>query len=61
MMRNQLVSEIQTPRFESMQTFFPKACPREHCGGDVGRFQELEGHVYKCLLCAREVSKHVLG
>lgn len=60
MMRNQLVSEKQTPKFEAMKTFFPKACPREHCGGDVGRFQEYEGHTFKCLLCAREVNANVL-
>lgn len=57
MMRNILVSEQQSPRFDVAQIFFPKACPREHCGGDVGRFAEYEGQTFKCLTCAREVKE----
>jgi hypothetical protein len=59
-MRN-ILSANQTPKFETNKTVWPKACPREGCGGDVGRFQEYEGHTFKCLMCNREVPTHVLN
>lgn len=58
-MRN-LVSQQQAPKFETKKTIWSKACPREGCGGDVGRFNEYEGDVFKCLMCNREVSRHAL-
>lgn len=50
------MSEQQAPSFKTEGNYHLKACPRPGCGGDVGRFQEMDGPVLKCLSCSREVS-----
>lgn len=55
------MSQQQAPRHKVNKNIWLKACPREGCGGDVGRFKTYGPDEFKCLMCSREVPYRVLN